>query len=474
MEPYDAVIVGSGPNGLSAAIHLAQSGWSVLVIEGKDRIGGGVRSSFLTQPGFLHDDCASIFPLSLASPFFRTLPLKDFGLEWIYPEHQLAHPFDDGSAVVVERSLDETASRLAGDENAYRRLMSPLLKNWERFVDDLLGPIPLPPRAAVTFIQFGLGALRSARSLAKSLFQGLHARALFAGMSAHGILPLDTPSSGAYGIVLPLLAHAVGWPMPKGGAQSLSNALLAYLRSLGGEVTTSTYIDNINQLPKARSYLFDVSPRGLLKLFGDHFPSSYRRQLTKYRYGPGVFKLDFALSAPVPWTAVQCHGAGTVHLGGTIEEISTSERLVGKGQHPEKPFVLAAQHSRFDESRAPANQHTLWTYCHVPNGSTVDMTERIIAQIERYAPGFRDTILDLHTRNTVQMEAYNPNYVGGDINIGVQDLWQLYARPAIRLEPYTTPLSHVFICSSATPPGGGVHGMCGYYAARSAIRYLND
>jgi len=352
--------------------------------------------------------------------------------------------------------------------------MAPLLNNWEDFVEDLLGPIPLPPRAAMTFIQFGLGALRSARSLAMSMFNGQRARALFAGMSAHGILPLDKPSSGAYGIVLPLLAHAVGWPMPRGGAQNLSNALLGYLHSLGGEVATSTCIESIDQLPQARAYLFDVSPRTLLKLFGEQFPNGYRRQLERYRYGPGVFKMDFALSEPVPWTAPECRTAGTLHLGGTIEEITTSEKLVGKGQHPDQPFVLVAQHSMFDASRAPANQHTLWAYCHVPNGSTVDMTDKILAQIERYAPGFRDIILDLHIRNAGQMEAYNPNYVGGDINIGVQDLWQLYARPAIRLEPYTTPLSHVFICSSATPPGGGVHGMCGYYAARSALRFLED
>ncbi|OGO27947.1 MAG: FAD-dependent oxidoreductase [Chloroflexi bacterium RBG_16_54_18] len=472
MNSYDAVIVGSGPNGLSAAIHLAQSGCSVLVLEGNDRIGGGVRSSYLTRPGFIHDDCASIFPLTLASPFFRTLPLQDFGLEWIYPEFQLAHPLDDGSAIVIDRSLEETARLLTGDEGSYRRLMAPLLNNWERFVEDLLGPLPMPPRAAMTFIQFGLGALRSARSLAKSTFQGERGRALFAGMSAHGILPLDTPSSGAYGIVLPLLAHAVGWPMPRGGAQNISNALYTYFLSLGGEVTTSTFIESINQLPDARAYLFDVSPRSLLKLFGDKFPAGYRRQLERYRYGPGVFKVDFALSEPVPWIAPECHTAGTVHLGGTLEEITTSERLVGKGQHPEHPFILVAQHSKFDPGRAPENQHTLWTYCHVPNGSTHDMTERIISQIERFAPGFRHIILDLHTRNAMQTEAYNPNYVGGDINVGVQDLWQLYARPAIRLEPYTTPLNHVFLCSSATPPGGGVHGMCGYYAARSALRFL--
>lgn len=474
MKSYDAVIVGSGPNGLSAAILLAQAGCSVLMLEAHERIGGGVRSSYLTRPGFLHDDCASIFPLSLASPFFRTLPLQDFGLEWIYPEFQLAHPLDDGTAIVIERSLEATAARLAQDENAYRRMMEPLLEDWERFVEDLLGPIPLPPRAAMTFIQFGLGALRSANSLAKSTFSGQRARALFAGMSAHGILPLDTPSSGAYGIVLPLLAHAVGWPMPRGGAQTLSQALYKYLLSLGGEVSTSTRVESIDQLPSARAYLFDVSPRSLLRLYGDQFPGRYRRQLERYRYGPGVFKMDFALSAAVPWTAVECHSAGTLHLGGTLEEITTSERLVGKGQHPERPFTLVAQHSRFDDTRAPANQHTLWAYCHVPNGSTSDMTEPVIAQIERFAPGFRQVILDVHTRNAVQMEAYNPNYVGGDINVGMQDLWQLYARPAIRLEPYTTPLSNVFICSSATPPGGGVHGMCGYYAGRSVLRFLED
>ena len=474
MRSYDAIVIGSGPNGLSAAITLAESGCSVLVVESHDRIGGGVRSSCLTREGFIHDQCASIFPLTHASPFFRTLPLEDYGLEWIFPRLQLAHPLDDGTAVVVERSLEATALKLGADGGSYQRLLAPLLADWERFVEDLLGPLPLPPRAAMTFFQFGLGALRSARSLAKGLFSEERARALFAGLSAHGILPLETPSSGAYGIVLPLLAHAVGWPMPRGGAQNLSDALQAHLTSMGGEVITSMHIDALDQLPEARAYLFDISPRALLKIFGDQFPARYRRQLEKYRYGPGVFKIDFALDGPVPWKAPECAEAGTLHLCGTMEEISTSERLIGRGQHPERPFTLAAQHSMFDPSRAPDNKHTLWAYCHVPNGSTFDMTERIISQIERFAPGFRRLILDYHTRTAIQMEAYNPNYVGGDINVGVQDLWQLYARPAIRLEPYTTPLKHVFLCSSATPPGGGVHGMCGYYAAKSALRQIES
>ena len=472
-DSYDAIVVGSGPNGMSAAITLAQAGRSVLVIEARENIGGGVRSAELTLPGFIHDVCSAVFPLSLASPFLRTLPLQEYGVEWIYPSVQLAHPLDDGSAVAVVRSLEATADTLGEDGAAYRRLLAPLLANWERFVEDLLGPLPLPPRAAITFLQFGLGAIRSARGLAESLYKGERARAVFAGMAGHAILPLETPSSGAYGIVLALLAHAVGWPIPKGGAQVIPNALEGYYRSLGGEIVTGMRIDSLEQLPKTQVTLFDVAPRQLLKIMGDRFPKRYRRQLERFRYGPGVFKVDFALDGPIPWKAEACRQAGTVHIGGRLEEIAASERAVWHGKYLDKPFVLVAQPSLFDSSRAPEGKHVAWAYCHVPNSSTADMTEPIISQIERFAPGFRECILAMHTRDAVQLEAYNPNYVGGDINSGVQDIWQLYARPAIRLEPYSTPLKNIFLCSSSTPPGGGVHAMCGYYAARSALRSID-
>ncbi len=475
-DRYDAVIIGSGPNGLSAAIRLAQAGCATLTLEAAETIGGGVRSKELTLPGFVHDPCAAIFPLSLASPFLRALPLEQYGLRWGHSPLAVAHPLDGGQAALVERSLEATAHHLGrcdpADGRAYERLMRPLLEHWDAFSRDLIGPLPIPPRDRLTFIRFGLRAWAPAGALGRRLFRGPAARAMFAGMAAHSMLPFSALGSGAFGIVLGLTAHAVGWPFPLGGAGQVTQALAAHLRALGGEIAVNCEVKDLADLPPAKVYLFDVTPRQLLHIVGQRFPPGYRRALSRYRYGVGVFKLDYALDGPVPWAAEAATQAATLHLGGSLDEIETAENAVAGGQHPARPYVLAAQPSLFDPSRAPAGAHTLWAYCHVPHGSTVDMTQAIEDQIERFAPGFRRRILARSVRRPAGFEAYNPNYIGGDINGGRQDVLQLYTRPTLRLNPYTTPLNNVFICSSSTPPGGGVHGMCGYYAAEAALRRL--
>ena len=472
-KQYDAVIVGSGPNGLAAAITLAQAGSSVLVIEGKETIGGGLRSAELTLPGFIHDPCSAVHPLGMASPFFRSLPLERFGLRWIQPDAPLAHPLGSGQAdaVLVERSLHATAARLGVDADRYRMLMEPLVDNWEGLLSDILGPLRVP-RHPLLYARFGATAVLPAAGLALSLFKAERARALFAGLACHSIIPLERPMSAAFGVTLGLLAHGVGWPIPEGGSQRVTDALVGYLRSLGGDLVTGWMVQRLDELPAASAYLFDITPRQLVQIAGERLPSGYRRQLGRFRYGPGVFKLDLALDGPIPWADPNCGLAGTVHLGGTLDEIAAGERAVWRGDHPERPFVLLAQQSLFDASRAPAGKHTVWAYCHVPNGSTVDMTERIESQIERFAPGFRERILAHHTRSAAAMEGYNPNYIGGDINAGVQDLRQQFTRPAIRPVPYTTPDPQIYLCSSSTPPGGGVHGMCGYWAAQAALRRI--
>lgn len=469
---YDAIVVGAGPNGLAAAITLARAGCSVLVLEAGETIGGGIRSAELTLPGFVHDICAAIHPLAAGSPFFGTLPLADYGLEWIYPPAALAHPFDEGTAAVLERSIEATGETLGGDATAYRNLMAPLAANWDKLARDLLGPLPLPPRYPLLLARFGLKAIRSAHGLATNLFKGEQAQALFAGLAGHSMMPLEQPLTAAFGLILGILGHSIGWPLPRGGSQQLANALAAYLASLGGEVVTGSPVNSVDDLPPARAILCDVTPRQLLDMAGPHLPAGYRRRLEGYRYGPGVFKIDWALDGPIPWRAAGCRRAGTVHVGGTLAEIAAAERAVWQGRHPEKPFVLVAQQSLFDATRAPAGQHTVWAYCHVPNGSTFDMTGRIEAQIERFAPGFRERILAQHIKSPLQLEQYNPNYIGGDINGGIQDWRQLFTRPTLRRVPYSTPNKKIYLCSSSTPPGGGVHGMCGYHAARAALKTI--
>lgn len=465
---YDATIVGAGPNGLAAAITIAQTGRSVLVLEAADQVGGGTRSAELTLPGFIHDVCSAIHPLALASPFLRSLPLDDYGLRWIQPSIPLAHPLDDG-ATFLYQDLKTTASELGSDGQAYRRLMEPLVVGWEDLVYDLLGPLRIPKHPLI-LARFSRLAIRAATSLADAHFSQDSARALIAGLAGHSMLPLERPITAAFALIEGMLGHAVGWPMAAGGSQSIANALADHLRSLGGQIVTGTEVTRLDELPSSHTTFLDLTPRSVLRLAGDQLPSSYRRWLRRYRYGPGVFKVDWALDGPIPWKAVECSKAATVHVGGSLEEIAESERTAWEGRHAERPFVILAQQSLFDPSRAPGEGHVAWGYCHVPHGSDVTMLNQIEDQIERFAPGFKDQILARATKTALEMERYNPNYVGGDINGGVQDLGQHFTRPAPRLVPYSTPVRGLYLCSSSTPPGGGVHGMCGHYAAKAALR----
>ena len=465
---YDAVVVGSGPNGLAAAILMQQNGLSVLLIEGKETIGGGMRSAELTLPGYLHDICSAIHPLAVSSPFFETLPLTEHGLEFIYPEIAAAHPFDDGSAAILKHSIEETASQFGIDQKTYINLIQPVVSDWPLIAPDVLGPLHIP-RHTIAMAKFGLKALRSASSVAGG-FKTEKAKGLFAGISAHCMQPLSTLSSAATVLVLMSAAHLKGWPLPKGGSQQIANVLASYFVSLGGRIETNTYILSLDQLPSSNAVLFDITPRQLLQIAGHKFSNIYKWQLQRYRYGMGIFKIDWALDGQIPFTNELCRQAGTVHLGNTFAEIASSEKSSWNGQITEKPFVLMAQQSLFDNSRAPESKHTAWAYCHVPGGSTVDMTETIERQIGRFAPGFKDRILARHTMNSVQVEEYNPNYIGGDINGGAFDLGQLFTRPALRWSPYRTSAKGLYICSSSTPPGGGVHGMCGYHAAKRALK----
>lgn len=465
---YDAVVVGSGPNGLAAAILLQQQGLSVLVIEGKDVIGGGLTTAELTLPGFKHDVCSAIHPMALASPFFRTLPLADHGLEYIFPGLAAAHPFDDGTAAILDHSIQTTAKHLGVDEREYIKIMQSVTDAFPLIDEDILGPLHFP-KHPLALAGFGLKALTSVESFVKR-FKTKQARALFAGMAAHSIQPLSNLSTTAVGLVLMATGHMKGWPIPKGGSASIATALSSYFTSIGGTIQTGTYITSLDQLPSAHAVLFDITPKQLLQIAGHKFSAIYKWQLERYRYGMGVFKVDWALDGPIPFTAAECRKTGTIHLGNTFEEIAEGEILSSKGKIAETPFVLLAQQSLFDSSRAPEGKQTAWAYCHVPNGSTYDMTAIVENQIERFAPGFKDLILAKNTMNTAQVEAYNPNYIGGDINGGILDLAQLFTRPALRWSPYKTSAKGLYICSSSTPPGGGVHGMCGYNAAKRVLK----
>jgi phytoene dehydrogenase-like protein len=441
----------------------------VLVREAEETIGGGVRSAELTLPGFVHDVCSSIHPFVPGSPFFRALPLGEHGLEIVHPPSALAHPLDDGSAVLVHRSVEETVAGLGEDGEAYRRLVGSVAAAWADLEQVLLGPLLALPRHPVALGRFSAHALLPAARIARGAFATERARALFAGCAAHSMMPLGRSPTAAFGLVLLASAHVFDWAFPRGGSQRIADALVSVLRELGGEIVAGAAVDSTDEL-EATTVLCDVVPRELVRIAGSRLPSRYAARLARFPHGPGAFKVDFALDGPIPWTAAECSRAGTVHLGGTLAEIEASERAPWSGQHAERPFVLLAQHSLFDPSRAPKGKHTAWAYCHVPNGSTVDMTERIEAQIERFAPGFRDLVLARSVLPPAELERRNRNLVGGDLNAGAATLWRLVARPVLSSSPYRTPARGLYLCSASTPPGGGVHGMCGYLAARSALR----
>ncbi len=467
---YDAIVVGSGPNGLAAAIRLRREGLSVLLIEGLDTAGGGARTAEITLPGFRHDICSAVHPLAVLSPFFKHLPLDRHGLEWVYPEISAAHPFDDGTAAALRPSLAQTADSLGSDKNCYLSLMSALTERLHDLLPDLLGPFP-SFRHPLQLARFASDALLPASRIAKR-FRTEAGKGLWGGVAAHALQPLGNPITSAIAMILMSASHAGGWPFPKGGAQRIPQALLSYYKSIGGEFRNNCYVRSFIDLPHARAVLFDVTPRQLLEIMGDRLPQLYRRRLQRYRYGMGVFKIDWALSEPAPFTAPECRLAGTVHLGPTFGEIARGELLTSRGKIVDKPFVIFSQPTIADRTRAPAGGHVGWAYCHVPHGSGADMTEAIENQVARFAPGFRDTILARHTFSANELESYNPNYVGGDINGGIQDIFQHFSRPVLSISPYRTPAKGIYICSSSTPPGGGVHGMCGYHAAGRALQDL--
>jgi phytoene dehydrogenase-like protein len=466
---YDAVVVGAGPNGLAAAVSLAREGLAVLVVEAHATPGGGCRSGPLEVPGVVHDFCSTVHPLGAGSPFFRSLPLERHGLRWVQPPSPLAHMLGKGHAVVLEPSIEATADSLGPDGPSYRRLLEPFVARFPELIAMVLGPLRFPT-APLLLLRFGWRAVRSMEGLADGLFTHEPARALLAGIAAHAMLPLDAPITATFGVLLAAAGHAVGWPLAAGGSQAITDALVGHLRALGGTLECNREVADLSSLPRARAYVLDLTPRQVLRIASDHLPDSYRRQLARFRYGLGVFKMDWVLSGPVPWSDPACARAATVHLAGSASEVAASEAAVHAGGVPERPFVLFVQPTLFDPSRAPGGVHTAWAYCHVPHGWTGDASCAIEGLVESHAPGFRDLVMARTTRNAVEMEHHNPNYVGGDINGGVSDWRQLFLRPTPRRDPYATPAPDLFLCSSSTPPGGGVHGMCGYWAARSVLR----
>ncbi|MEL7533548.1 MAG: NAD(P)/FAD-dependent oxidoreductase [Bacteroidota bacterium] len=470
MPDYDAVVIGAGPNGLSAAIELVRNGAKVIILEGHQEIGGGTRTAQLTLPGFEHDFCSAVHPMGVLSPFWRELPLADHGLEWIYPKASVAHPLDDGPAVLLYRSVEKTMQGLGADAEAWKKLISPFVNRGEQLLKDSLGPLSIPQNPLL-LARFGLKAMRSAEGLAQKFFREPRARALFAGCAGHSVLPLEMPFSAAVGLMFAVTGHLVDWPVAKGGSQSISRALARYFVSLGGEIECNQWIRSLSDVPDSKLLLFDTDPIQLAQIAGDALPARYKGRLHNYQYGPGAFKLDWALAGPIPWNDSQCRLASTVHVGGTLAEIASSEKDAWEGRISAKPFLIVCQQSEFDE-RSPKGQHTAYAYCHVPHGSEVDMTKHIENQIERFAPGFKDLILAKHKTSPSDFYHYNPNYYGGAITGGAANFRQLFTRPVARLNPYTTPNKRLLICSAASPPGGGVHGMCGYHAARTALKRL--
>ena len=473
MSDPDAVVVGAGPNGLMAAVVLARAGRRVTVFEAADAPGGGTRSAELIQPGSVHDICSAIHPLALASPAFRALELdgllEQHGLEWVHPVVPVAHPLDGGGAAILHRSVSATASGLGTDGGRYERLVGPFVDAGFELTDGLLSPLRIPPAHPIHLARFGAQGIRSARGLASRRFESDEARALFAGLAAHSILSLRSPSTAAYGLILGVLGHVVGWPMARGGSQRIANALVGIIEDAGGSVECDHRIGSLSELPSSSAVVLDLTPRQVLAVLGDRAPRRFARSLRRFRHGPGVVKVDWVLDGPIPWANRQCADAGTVHLGGTLDEIVAAEDEVMRGRTPQRPYVLLAQQTLFDPSRSPAGTHTAWGYCHVPNGSPVDMTDRIEAQVERFAPGFRDRIVGRHVMTTSAMEQHNENYVGGDINGGAGDIRQFVARPTFGLHPWRTPVDGVWMCSASTPPGGGVHGMGGWHAAQDVL-----
>ncbi len=468
----DAVVVGAGPNGLAAAVELARGGAAVRVLEARDEIGGGTRTAELTLPGFRHDVCSGCHPTGILSPFFRTLDLDAHGLRWLQSPASVAHPLDGEPAVMLWRSLDETGAALGEDAERYRRTFAPFLRDPHGLLADLMGPLRLPQHPFLT-ARFGLPGLLPATVLLRTRFGGRRARAVLAGCAAHSILPLERPLTAAVAMIFALTAHVESWPVAAGGSQAITEALASLLRSLGGRIETGVHVRRLADLPPARVVLFDTSPAALAEICGSVLPAGYVRRLRRYVYGPGVFKLDWALDGPIPWRDPRCLDASTVHVGGTLEEIAAAEAAVWRGEHPERPFVMVVQQSQLDPTRAPAGKHTGYAYVHVPAASTLDCTDAIERQIERFAPGFGDRILARHRMGPADLERDNPNYVGGAITGGAADLTQFFTRPVARIDPYATPHPRIFLCSASTPPGGGVHGMCGYFAARSARRRLD-
>jgi phytoene dehydrogenase-like protein len=470
---FDAVVVGAGPNGLSAAVEIARAGLSVCVLEANETIGGGARTLELTEPGFAHDICSAIHPMGALSPFFAEIDLERWGVEWLESPVALAHPLDAEPAAVLSTLVDETAEGLGRDADAYRGLVCPFVEQSEELFPEILKAMRIPHHPFLMG-RFGLSALRSCEGLANAVFKTERAKALLAGCAAHSQLRLDAPASASFGLALLLAAHEAGWPVARGGSQAIPNALAECLAHHGGEIRTGARVASMRDVPDSQAVLFDLTPRQIVAIAGEELPAEYVRKLADYRYGPGAFKIDYSLDGPVPWRDEACARAATLHIGGTMAEIAESEAEVVAGRHPERPYVLFAQQSLFDPTRAPEGKHTGWAYCHVPNGSAVDMTERIERQIERFAPGFRDLVRERHAITAVEHEVLNANMVGGDIGGGSNDLAQFVARPVLRYDPYATPNERLFICSSATPPGGGVHGMCGYWAARSALERLTS